>query len=522
MSKHKNDFEHEATPVAREFGNDEDKIVYNSTEDISETSSPEWDEDKTEIFIQAENTENNQPSLVAEDGKSYRIDCSPFLIGRDPSCHLKPVGRGISRKHTEIFQQSGRLVIKDLNSSNGTKVNGYIISQVLLENNDIISIGDTNLTYKALNDNVPLADSEQRIEVPSIQTLRDTFPKSSNKLPLKSAGLFVFVIALIFLGVNYYQTNKQSLIVPSSTTSSKNVTSPNKNQQVALDLDQPFPDTPDIIDTPAEVSDNVEEFKKPDIDETQPKVTLADNINSNTSPIDKASLQLDDHNKKKPDSLSAYTHTPSIPTAPIKPAKTENKSRDGISKTKIDKIYSTAKSDYIEGDAIKAINTLKESGSTNNKTDLLYAKFNNMHALYEQGNLAQKKGNKEKAITIWSEYLDEAKTIFQDQSSPYQKEAINFLAKEYETSAKLAEQNNNYPEAYIYWERLFNLTGSDEAKTSIDGLDKLAQDLFRNSLRQEYINIDKAINYWQQVLSIVPPSNDYYEKADEKIKTHSR
>lgn len=524
MNKQNNDFEHEATPVARESGNDEE-LVYNSTEEISESSAPEWDEDKTEVFIQSENTENNQPSLISGNGESYQINCFPYLIGRDISCHLQPEGRGISRKHAEIFQQSGRLVIKDLDSSNGTKVNGYLITQVLLENNDIITIGDADLTFKTFSEIISTPESDQEIEVPSLQALRDTLPKTSNNINLKLAGLFSLVIALAFFGINYYQANKQSLVVPPTPFS--NTASTPQESQKAPDLSAPFPDVAGNVDTTAGDYDKTEQDKKPDIElasinQTSAEVKSANIMKSESGSSDKASLQLEDLYKKKPDSLSTYTQTPSIPAAPDKSAKTVKKRSQGISQAKVDEIYSTAKNAYIEGNASKAIYELKKTEAINTQTGLLYSKVNNTHTLYEQGNLAQKQGEKDKAIALWSEYLDEAKSIFPDQSSPYQKEAINFLAKEYETNAKLAEQNNNYPEAYIYWEKLFILTGSDEAKTSIDGLDNLAQDMFRNGLRQEYINIEKAVNYWQQVLSIVPPSNSYYQKADEKIKAHSR
>jgi len=50
------------------------------------------------------------------------------LIGRDPNCELRVADPQISRRHARIQFDGARATIEDLGSSNGTRVNGVLIS----------------------------------------------------------------------------------------------------------------------------------------------------------------------------------------------------------------------------------------------------------------------------------------------------------------------------------------------------------------------------------------------------------
>jgi hypothetical protein len=68
----------------------------------------------------------------------------PCTIGRK-DCDLILDDRLISRRHAEIKIVDNKLVIEDLLSTNGTKVNGKFIKKKKLVPDDIISIGPSNL-----------------------------------------------------------------------------------------------------------------------------------------------------------------------------------------------------------------------------------------------------------------------------------------------------------------------------------------------------------------------------------------
>ncbi|SIO61205.1 FHA domain-containing protein [Singulisphaera sp. GP187] len=63
-------------------------------------------------------------------------------VGRQDDCQLRIKSSQVSRKHCELFEKKGLLLVKDLGSSNGTFVNGKRIQeQRVLEPGDELSIG---------------------------------------------------------------------------------------------------------------------------------------------------------------------------------------------------------------------------------------------------------------------------------------------------------------------------------------------------------------------------------------------
>jgi pSer/pThr/pTyr-binding forkhead associated (FHA) protein len=74
-------------------------------------------------------------------GKSIAISRSPFLIGRDPDCHLRPHSATISRRHCAIIAEGDQLFIRDFGSTNGTLVNDQrVLGQVELHHADRLQV----------------------------------------------------------------------------------------------------------------------------------------------------------------------------------------------------------------------------------------------------------------------------------------------------------------------------------------------------------------------------------------------
>src|SRR6266404_1455174 len=63
-------------------------------------------------------------------------------VGRHDDCQLRIKSSQVSRKHCELYEKKGLLLVKDLGSSNGTLVNGKRIKgQRVLEPGDELTIG---------------------------------------------------------------------------------------------------------------------------------------------------------------------------------------------------------------------------------------------------------------------------------------------------------------------------------------------------------------------------------------------
>jgi pSer/pThr/pTyr-binding forkhead associated (FHA) protein len=93
-----------------------------------------------------------QPSLVIIDGKDKGMTFSlkgkeRFKIGRAMSSDLKLSDGKISREHCVVESVRDHHIIIDLESSNGTVVNGERVKKTVLKEGDYIRLGFTMLKY---------------------------------------------------------------------------------------------------------------------------------------------------------------------------------------------------------------------------------------------------------------------------------------------------------------------------------------------------------------------------------------
>ena len=70
-----------------------------------------------------------------------------LVVGRDSRCDFCLSGKLISRKHFSIFQDGDRFILNDLNSRNGVYVNEEKSYKRLLDDGDIIEIGEVSLRF---------------------------------------------------------------------------------------------------------------------------------------------------------------------------------------------------------------------------------------------------------------------------------------------------------------------------------------------------------------------------------------
>jgi serine/threonine protein kinase len=81
--------------------------------------------------------------LVAEDtGKQLRVTGPSTLVGRGADCDLVIKASDVSKQHCRITLQMGKAVVEDLDSVNGTQVNGEPVEQCELQDGDLLEIAD--------------------------------------------------------------------------------------------------------------------------------------------------------------------------------------------------------------------------------------------------------------------------------------------------------------------------------------------------------------------------------------------
>jgi pSer/pThr/pTyr-binding forkhead associated (FHA) protein len=112
---------------------------------------------KVEVFIdddiRAGNVEvktefvggESQPRLISSDGRSVNIGERPLVIGRSPDVEFVVNDSNVSRRHAELWRTAEGVAIRDLQSTNGTFVNGHRVTAVSLSPRDDVTIGTLHL-----------------------------------------------------------------------------------------------------------------------------------------------------------------------------------------------------------------------------------------------------------------------------------------------------------------------------------------------------------------------------------------
>lgn len=100
--------------------------------------------------------------------KTYELSEPVFSIGRLPENTISIANMGVSRRHVKIEEDADRsYILSDLNSLNGTFVNGKRIKKVHLQHGDKIAIGKYTILYEVVRGDAAGANSfDQEQEVP--------------------------------------------------------------------------------------------------------------------------------------------------------------------------------------------------------------------------------------------------------------------------------------------------------------------------------------------------------------------
>jgi pSer/pThr/pTyr-binding forkhead associated (FHA) protein len=81
--------------------------------------------------------------LVAlNEGPNLLLDKPILLIGRHPECDIQIESRKISRRHCCIAQVNDTFVVRDLDSTNGIRINGEKVVEGRLIHGDELTIGN--------------------------------------------------------------------------------------------------------------------------------------------------------------------------------------------------------------------------------------------------------------------------------------------------------------------------------------------------------------------------------------------
>jgi len=89
---------------------------------------------------------------IGDDGsqaKEWEIGQEPLIVGRSRQAEVNIADDGLSRHHFLIVRDGEDYVIKDLNSRNGTWVEGHRVFAEKLRHNNLILAGHTRFRFAA-------------------------------------------------------------------------------------------------------------------------------------------------------------------------------------------------------------------------------------------------------------------------------------------------------------------------------------------------------------------------------------
>ncbi len=94
-------------------------------------------------------------AVVDVDGRRHTISRARTVIGRGSDADITIADAGSSRKHAEILWDGERAMMRDLGSTNGTKVNGQKLREAALPSDTTITIGRTDLVFRVVPQTAP-------------------------------------------------------------------------------------------------------------------------------------------------------------------------------------------------------------------------------------------------------------------------------------------------------------------------------------------------------------------------------
>ncbi|HVJ19776.1 MAG TPA: GGDEF domain-containing protein [Polyangiaceae bacterium] len=175
------------------------------------------DDDRTAIRKPSVGTENGKstPCLIVLRGSAvgqvFKVDRASIAIGRADDAEVYLNDDGVSRQHAQLIRYSSELmVLKDLESTNGTYINGQPIKAKALKDGDRIQIGSFTILKFSVQDEVEdhwqqqLYDAAVRDPLTHVYNRR--FFSDDLERALRHALRHQLPLSLVLLDIDHFKT----------------------------------------------------------------------------------------------------------------------------------------------------------------------------------------------------------------------------------------------------------------------------------------------------------------------------
>lgn len=118
----------------------------------------------------------------ADRGQVFSLESVPITIGREEGNTIQLNDERVSRFHVKIQQDHGDLVLTDLESTNGTKVNNEEVQLRILRHGDMITLGRSTMIFGTRDQ---INERFEKLGSPGSRAA-DPISSTSNELNLRS------------------------------------------------------------------------------------------------------------------------------------------------------------------------------------------------------------------------------------------------------------------------------------------------------------------------------------------------
>ena len=77
----------------------------------------------------------------------FELDTNEAVLGRSAECSVHLPLPNVSRAHARVYMVNEEYHIEDMNSTNGTFVNGVRVTRCALRNNDLVEVGEAKMLF---------------------------------------------------------------------------------------------------------------------------------------------------------------------------------------------------------------------------------------------------------------------------------------------------------------------------------------------------------------------------------------
>lgn len=158
-------------------------------------------------------------------GRTYELKVDRTTVGRVEDNAFQIAEASVSSHHCEILLRGDQVIVKDLDSTNGTYINGQKVSESPLKSGQILRLGQVEMRLETGDGKEPAKKQDRTLVVPAGVKLNDleggsktdaiatnpNFKKKSNKVGtiVVTISIILGAIILVFLAIAFLQTQSK-------------------------------------------------------------------------------------------------------------------------------------------------------------------------------------------------------------------------------------------------------------------------------------------------------------------------